>query len=63
MPIWFFVGMILAVYGVLVLVGQAVNNRETVLGATLPGYWWGGVMLVFGAVFTTIGIVAHRKAG
>lgn len=61
LPIWFFVGVILAVYGVLVVVGQLVNTRTTVLGGTQPGLWWGALMLVAGLLFTAIGIVAHRK--
>ncbi len=61
LAIWFFVGVILAVYGVLVIIGSFVPGRPTVLAETRPGLWWGSLMVVFGGIFTTIGIVSHRK--
>ena len=52
-PIWYFVGLMLLVMGVLVLLSgiyEAVNPPEvhTVLGETYPGIWWGAVMVLFG---------------
>ncbi len=52
-PIWFFVGLILMVVGVLILLAglyQLINPPEikTVLSETHPGIWWGAVMIVFG---------------
>lgn len=52
-PIWFFVGLILMVVGVLILLTglyQLINPPEikTVLSETHPGIWWGAVMIVFG---------------
>lgn len=61
LPIWFFVGIILLVYGVLVIVGQAVDNVDRVLASIRPGYMWGPVLLVGGVIFTVVGIVTHRK--
>ena len=61
LPIWFFVGVILAVYGVLVILGDLTNLREIRLKDLHPGLWWGSAMVVFGAVFTVIGIWSHRK--
>ncbi|MBP7126007.1 hypothetical protein KBD49_06550 [Myxococcota bacterium] len=61
LPIWFFVGVILAVYGVLVILGDVTNLREIRLAHLRPGLWWGGGMLVFGAVFTALGLWSHRQ--
>ena len=61
LPIWFFVGIILFVYGILVVAGQAVDPGKGVLKSLTPGYWWGAIMLVGGAVFTAVGLIAHRK--
>jgi len=61
LPIWFFVGVILAVYGVLVILGDVTNLREIRLAHLRPGFWWGGGMLVFGAVFTALGLWSHRQ--
>ncbi|MEW6193551.1 MAG: hypothetical protein AB1521_00165 [Bacteroidota bacterium] len=52
-PIWFFVGLILMIIGVLILLTglyQLINPPEikTVLSGTHPGIWWGSVMIVFG---------------
>lgn len=63
LPIWFFVGVILAVYGLLVLVaGFVTEPRPTVLAETQPNLWWGAILTVAGGVFTAIGLVAHKKA-
>jgi hypothetical protein len=63
LPIWFFVGVILAVYGLLVLVaGFVTEPRQTVLAETQPNLWWGAILTVAGAVFTAIGLAGRRKA-
>jgi hypothetical protein len=61
LPIWFFVGLILLVYGLLVA-GAALlgDSRPTVLAETRPGLWWGAIMIVAGAVFTGIGVKVYR---
>lgn len=57
LPIWFFVGLILAVYGVLVIVaGLVYPTGTTVLANTRPALWWGAVMVVAGALFLFIGL-------
>jgi len=57
LPIWFFVGVILAVYGVLViLAGLIYPTASTVLAHTRPALWWGAVMIVAGALFLFIGL-------
>jgi hypothetical protein len=62
-PIWYFVGIILAVMGGLILsvglydliTGAAAT---TVLAALHPGIWWGGLMVAAGLVF----IFVNRNA-
>ena len=57
LPIWFFVGLILLVYGLLV-VGSGVFGEatQTVLAETRPALWWGCVIVVAGAAFLGIGL-------
>jgi hypothetical protein len=63
LPIWFFVGVILSVYGLIVLVAGLLGDpRPTVLQELRPGLWWGGIMIVFGAIFTAIGLLSHRRS-
>lgn len=61
LPIWFFVGVILLVYGGLVILGDVTNLREIRLSHLHPGLWWGGGMMVFGALFTALGLWTHRQ--
>lgn len=63
LPIWFFVGLILLVYGALVLVAAVLHPQgATVLASLRPGLWWGAIMMVSGALFLGIGLHVHRKA-
>ena len=63
LPIWFFVGLILLVYGVIVTVsGLVMDVRPTVLAETRPALWWGGGMCLGGAIFLGIGIKAARRS-
>ena len=60
LPIWFFVGLILLVYGIIVtLAGAFMTPRPTVLAELRPALWWGGIMCVGGATFLGIGIKVH----
>ena len=61
MPIWFFVGVILFVYGLMVVAGNFMTSRPTVLAETRPALWWGSLMTVAGVIFTAIGWVSHRR--
>ncbi len=66
LPIWFFVGVILLTYGLLIM-GAALfmEPRATVLAETKPGLWWGAVLVAAGGLFTGIGLKVHadnRKA-
>lgn len=62
LPIWFFVGAILAVYGVLVLAGSIFGSAtNTVLRELHPGLWWGSLMTVFGTLFAWFGWRVHNS--
>ena len=62
LPVWFFVGLILLVYGAIVLfAGIQGDPRPTVLRELRPALWWGGVMLVGGAVFLFIGLRGRTR--
>ena len=53
-PVWFFVGLLLGVYGLLILVSGLVelsNPPATVLANLHAPVWWGAVMLVVGAAY------------
>ena len=52
LPIWFFIGCLLAIYGVLILVegvrGYAHPPASIVLSELHLQLWWGGVLLILG---------------
>ncbi|HEY3449432.1 MAG TPA: hypothetical protein VGK67_23965 [Myxococcales bacterium] len=61
LPIWFFVGLILLVYGLIIsFSGLFMTPRPTVLANLRPALWWGGIMCLGGAIFLGIGIKARR---
>ncbi|MFB3777587.1 MAG: hypothetical protein ACE141_08240 [Bryobacteraceae bacterium] len=54
--IWYFIGLLLTVYGVLVLGAGLYDlvggvKRETVLAELHIGVWWGILLLVVGLVY------------
>jgi hypothetical protein len=62
LPIWFFVGVILLVYGLLVLVAYfTAAPRETVLASTKPSLWWGTIIVVAGGILLGIGLKARQR--
>jgi len=65
LPIWFWIGAILIVYGLIVFgLGLARLGRPagaTVLAATNPGLWWGGIMLVTGLVFFVVSMRGMKR--
>jgi hypothetical protein len=56
LPVWFFVGIILLVYGVITFITgltELHHPPDTVLAAELhPTIWWGAVLTAAGAFFT-----------
>jgi divalent metal cation (Fe/Co/Zn/Cd) transporter len=53
-PVWFFVGVILSIYGVLIFVtgiAELGNPPPTVLSELHAPVWWGAILAVIGALF------------
>jgi len=54
-PIWYFVGLILLIMGLVIFVNGIYQYlyppaTSTVLAKTHPDIWWGALMAIFGAV-------------
>jgi hypothetical protein len=53
-PVWFFVGVILLIYGVLILgagIYQLSHPPSTVLANLHPALWWGVLLIILGGVY------------
>jgi FtsH-binding integral membrane protein len=53
-PVWFFVGVLLLVYGVLIFVSGLAEwstPPNTVLAELHAPVWWGGLLIVLGGVY------------
>jgi hypothetical protein len=53
-PVWFFVGLLLAIYGVLILasgIAEFEHPPATVLAGLHAPVWWGAVLAVVGAAY------------
>ncbi len=56
LPIWFFIGILLTVYGVLIL-GSGIHSlfmpplHEVALSYLHADIWWGALLLVLGLVY------------
>ena len=53
-PVWFFVGLLLAIYGVLILasgIAEFEHPLATVLAGLHAPVWWGAVLAVVGAAY------------
>ncbi len=54
-PVWFFVGILLLVYGVLIFIqglAEWSHPPDTVLSNLHPPVWWGILLILLGAIFT-----------
>ncbi len=54
LPVWFFIGVILSIYGVLILAAGVYdfsNPPPTVLAELHAPVWWGALMAVVGGVY------------
>ena len=61
-PIWYFVGLMLIILGTLVVIAGLLaestpHGRSVVLAHLHPNLWWGGLMLIVGAVY----LLANRN--
>jgi len=53
-PVWFFVGFLLLVYGVLILasgISEWAHPPDTVLSNLHAPVWWGALLIVLGSLF------------
>ena len=53
-PVWFFVGLLLFVYGVLIFISglaELSHPPETVLSNLHAPVWWGALLIVLGGVY------------
>jgi hypothetical protein len=53
-PVWFFVGLLLLIYGALILASGIAdwgNPPPTVLSDLHAQVWWGGLMVILGVVY------------
>ena len=56
-PVWFFVGVLLLVYGVMILasgISEWSSPPDTVLASLHAPAWWGAVLVVVGAAYTIV---------
>ena len=55
LSIWFFIGCLLATYGLLILIEGIRDYANPAVGYMLPGLhlqlWWGGGLLILGGVY------------
>ena len=53
-PVWFFVGVILLIYGFIILgtgIYEFSSPPPTVLASTHPAVWWGALLTVIGGIY------------
>ena len=56
-PVWFFVGVILLIYGVLILAAglhELSHPAATVLAYLHPAIWWGALLTLVGGVYVYV---------
>ncbi|MEJ2010179.1 MAG: hypothetical protein P8Z30_18830 [Acidobacteriota bacterium] len=56
-PVWFFVGFLLLIYGILIFVSGIAewsHPPDTVLASLHAPVWWGGLMMVVGGSFIAL---------
>lgn len=57
LSIWFFVGMILTIYGIIILIANIISlispieTHHVVLARLHAGIWWSIILLLLGLVF------------
>ena len=67
LSIWFFIGLLLDIYGVLIL-GASLHDyfvppeHPVVLANLHAGIWWGALLIVLGLVYTVIFSPARQRS-
>jgi hypothetical protein len=64
-PVWFFVGVLFLVYGVLILgngLAEWSNPPNTVLAEFHAPVWWGALLIVLGVVYCGVFRPGRNKA-
>jgi hypothetical protein len=65
LPVWFFIGVLLAIYGVIILttgITEWFHPSEAVLSKYHPAVWGGVLLLLIGSFYTLrFGPVRKRK--
>ena len=53
-PVWFFVGLLLLIYGVLIFISGLTewsHPPDTVLSNLHAAIWWGALLIVLGGIY------------
>ena len=56
-PVWFFVGVLLAIYGFIIFVSGLAewsHPPNTVLAELHAPVWWGAILLILGLIYCTM---------
>lgn len=56
-PVWFFVGLLLLIYGVIILITglyEISHPPSTVLANLHPAIWWGALLAVIGGIYVYV---------
>jgi len=64
--IWYFIGLVLTIYGVMILGAGLYDliagvRRDTVLAEMHAGVWWGGLLVVLGVVYVRLFTPGRQK--
>ena len=54
LPVWFFIGLLLTIYGVIILIASIVDwsqPSQAVLAQVHPGLWGGILLLLIGSIY------------
>ncbi len=63
-PVWFFVGALLGIYGVLILISglrEWSNPPATVLSGLHAPVWWGALLIVIAAIYLFAYMPGRRR--
>ena len=64
--VWYFIGVLLTIYGVLITGAGLYDlltgvRRDTVMAGSHPGVWWGALLLVLGGIYVYFFSPGRRK--